>query len=263
MISKSLSTSERWSSLHREAGKLAEFCQVLFMLLVTHADDHGRLEGSAFTIKHLVVPTSPRQESDVATALGHLDRVGLIQWYDADNGNGGQSKYIHISQFENHQTLRGREDRQSKHPDPPDRAQVRPQSPNLALREENLTKENLREENLSSAVPALMKHYHDGYLKRFGEKPNIEGGKDGRILKTLDKRHGTAAVMARIDRLLDSSDDWIMKSGRTIAVLQGCWNRLAGPLKAVRPAVPGCHHQPPCTDPAAHTKRDIAERRAS
>lgn len=255
MISKSLSTSERWSALHREAGKLAEFSQVLFTLLVTHADDHGRLEGSAFTIKHLVVPTSPRREADVATALEVLDRVGLIQWYEGDGGN-GSSKFIQISQFQNHQSLKGHQDRPSKYPDPPTRAHSRPEVPKLPLTKEKLSL-SLTQENLSSAVPALMKHYHEGYLRRFGEPPNIQGGKDGKALKTLSTRHGAEAVKARIDRMLDSPDDFIAKSGRTIGVLQACWNKLGGPMRNTRPPPSTCRHSPPCRDDAACTKRKM------
>jgi hypothetical protein len=112
-----------------------------------------------------------------------------------------------------------------------------------------------------SPVPALIRRYHDGFIARFGEKPNIQGRKDGKILKDLAKTHGVAAVEARIDRLLDSTDDFIANSGRTIGVLSSCWNKLAGPLRPgagnARPQ--GCRHMPACADDAACTKRRLAE----
>src|SRR5688572_4202180 len=85
MISKSLSTSERFAALHESAGKLAEFCQSLYPLLLAHADDWGCQQGDPFTIKHAVFPTSPRRLPEFTTALKHLHNVGLITWYQAND----------------------------------------------------------------------------------------------------------------------------------------------------------------------------------
>ena len=73
MISKSLSTSERFAALHESAGKLAEFCQSLYPLLLAHADDWGCQQGDPFTIKHAVFPTSPRRLPEFTTALKKHD----------------------------------------------------------------------------------------------------------------------------------------------------------------------------------------------
>src|SRR5687768_10389551 len=99
MISKSLSTSEKRASLHRVAGRLAEFAQGLYPLLVVHADDFGRLQGDVFTVKHAVDPTSPRKPLDFALALRALHDVGLIRWYGDDNGGA----FIEIVSFDVHQ----------------------------------------------------------------------------------------------------------------------------------------------------------------
>ena len=86
MIAKSLSTSRRYAALHDVAGRLGEFCQALYPLLVAHADDFGRLAGDAFTVKHLVLPASPRSIADVDQALMYLGQVCLVQRYDTDRG---------------------------------------------------------------------------------------------------------------------------------------------------------------------------------
>jgi hypothetical protein len=98
MIANCLSTSQRYASLHEVAGRLAEFCQAMYPLLVAHADDSGRQAGDVFTIKHVVVPTSPRQISDVEKALTSLARVGLIDWYEVEG-----RKVVQISDFAAHQ----------------------------------------------------------------------------------------------------------------------------------------------------------------
>ena len=84
-------------------GAIAEFCQLLFTLLVPHADDFGRLHGDPATIKRVVHPSSPRPVGEFAAALACLDHVELIDWYTVD-----QKRYIQIEQFEQHQRLERR-----------------------------------------------------------------------------------------------------------------------------------------------------------
>ena len=99
MVSKTLSTSQRFAALHIEIPKLTEFAQVLYMLLLTHSDDFGRQAGDSFTVKHAVVPTSPRRISAIETALAALRKVGLIAWYEVDG-----RKLIQIQDFDAYQT---------------------------------------------------------------------------------------------------------------------------------------------------------------
>lgn len=98
LISRTLGSSRKFAALLREAGKLGEFAQALFPMLVSHSDDFGRMAGDAFTVKHAVFPTSPRKESDFTVVLGAMSRVGLIEWYDAD----GQ-QVLQIVDFDSHQ----------------------------------------------------------------------------------------------------------------------------------------------------------------
>ena len=99
MISKSLSTSEKFASLFDAAGPLAEFCQTLYPLVVVHSDDFGRLQGDAFTIKHTCFPTSPRTIADFSAAINHLHHVGLLCLYQVE-----QKSYIQILNFDPHQS---------------------------------------------------------------------------------------------------------------------------------------------------------------
>lgn len=98
MISKSLSTSERFARLFAVHPALAEFAQALYPLLVAHCDDFGRQAGDLFTVKHAVHPASPRSSDEFAHALLALHRVELIVWYEV-NGR----RVIQILKFEDHQ----------------------------------------------------------------------------------------------------------------------------------------------------------------
>lgn len=98
MISKSLSTSEKFASLVTIAKELAEFCQVLYPLIVPHTDDFGRLQGDPFTVKHMCFPASPRSLQEFAAALAHLHTTGLIVWYTVAG-----KRYVQIENFDPHQ----------------------------------------------------------------------------------------------------------------------------------------------------------------
>ncbi len=98
MISKSLSTSEKFAALIQQAGPLAEFCQALYPLVLTHSDDFGRLQGDPFTIKFMCFPASPRSVAEFATALAHLHSVGLIVRYEVK-----AKHFIQIENFDPHQ----------------------------------------------------------------------------------------------------------------------------------------------------------------
>jgi hypothetical protein len=113
MLSKSLSTSRKFRALLDRAGKRREFDQILFALLVAHADDFGRLEGDPFTIKALCYPSSPRPESDFADALKAMHDVGLIALYQVDGNH-----YVQVVQFDEHQVGLHKRTR-SRFPDPP------------------------------------------------------------------------------------------------------------------------------------------------
>lgn len=98
MISKSLGSSRRFHATLAVAGRLGEFAQLLFTLIVTNTDDHGRMPGDAFTVKHLVLPTSPRSLEAFGTALDALADVDLIKRYQVDG-----VIYLQVNDFDAHQ----------------------------------------------------------------------------------------------------------------------------------------------------------------
>ena len=98
LISKSLGSSRKYHQLLTVGGKVGEFSQVLFPLIVANTDDFGRMAGDAFTVKNLVLPSSRRPEADFDRALQALQTVGLIVRYQV-NG----SIYLQVNQFDAHQ----------------------------------------------------------------------------------------------------------------------------------------------------------------
>src|SRR4051812_47242883 len=99
LISRTLGSSRKYAALIDVAGKLGEFCQTLYPLIVANSDDFGRMAGDAFTVKHAVFPTSPRKEPDFIAALLALHRVRLIHLYTSEDG----MQVLQIEKFKEHQ----------------------------------------------------------------------------------------------------------------------------------------------------------------
>jgi hypothetical protein len=101
LISKSLGSSRKFHAALQAGGKLGEFAQLLFPLIVVNTDDFGRMPGDAFTIKHVVLPSSPRSERDFDQALDILANAGLIERFSASG-----AAYLQVVQFDEHQPSR-------------------------------------------------------------------------------------------------------------------------------------------------------------
>ncbi len=87
--------------------------RLLFMGLISQADDAGRLRGAPALIRSQVFPYDDMTVADVDTMLDKLHRRRLIVRYGAD----GQS-YIWVRSFEKHQTIN--RPTESRLPPPPD-----------------------------------------------------------------------------------------------------------------------------------------------
>ena len=97
-ISKTLGSSQKFESLGRIGGKIGDFSQTLYMLLVTNADDFGRLPGDSFTAKFRIFPTSKHSTEDFEKALCNMKQVGLIERYSVKG-----AEYVQVVHFEEHQ----------------------------------------------------------------------------------------------------------------------------------------------------------------
>ncbi len=123
LISKSLGSSRKYHALLAAGGKLGEFCQVLYPLLVANADECGRMPGDAFTVKNLMLPTSPRPEKDFEQALCVISGSGLIARYAVD-----ADIFVEITDFESHQHLNLKHRGESRYPAQSQGVAVTPQN---------------------------------------------------------------------------------------------------------------------------------------
>lgn len=99
MISRTLGTSsKKFARLRERHQEIGLFAQALYPLLVANADDFGRMDGDAFSVKHAVWSTAPESEDQFDAALDAMAAERLITRYRDDSGI-----YAEIVDFERHQ----------------------------------------------------------------------------------------------------------------------------------------------------------------
>jgi hypothetical protein len=76
------------------------------------------------------------------------------------------------------------------------------------------------------AVKRLIDHYFNCFVKKFGERPAIDGKKDGAIIKRLLSTYGEDKLKGLIDAFFESTDPFIRQSGYTIGVFKTQVNKL-------------------------------------
>jgi hypothetical protein len=75
-------------------------------------------------------------------------------------------------------------------------------------------------------IKRLIDYYHDRFVDKFGEKPVIDGGKDGAIIKKLLGTYSEEKIRELIDAFFESDDPFITRSGYTIGCLKTQVNKL-------------------------------------
>jgi hypothetical protein len=211
LISKSLGSSRKYHALLSEGGKLGEFCQVLFPLLVANTDDFGRMPGDAFTVKNVVLPTSRRLEGDFETALDIMGRVGLIVRYVVD-----KSIYLQVNKFDEHQPNLNKRTK-SRYPEIPENSGI-PGNFLCNIRESNLRESNPESNPEENPEPRLPARAADRLFDAFWDAyPKKKAKDDAR--RAWDKRRPDDALlgaMLHALRVQKQSDDWLKNKGQYI-----------------------------------------------
>lgn len=185
-------------------GKLGEFCQILFPLVIANTDDFGRMPGDAFTVKNVVLPSSRRQEKDFDRALDVLANVGLVERYTVDG-----RIYLQVNQFDEHQpNLHKRT--ASRFPECPgnDRRY------RANLRESNLRESNPEENPEPRAALRIADTLFEAFWAAYPKKKSKDDAK-----RAWDKRRpdsDLSAVMLRALERQKQSPDWQKEQGRYI-----------------------------------------------
>ncbi len=246
MISKSLSTSEKFAALTTTAGELAEFCHALYPLLVVHSDDFGRLQGDPFTVKALCYPGSRRSLDEFAVALEQLTRIGLIVWFDVLG-----KKYVQIENFEKHQLGLHKRTR-SRFPRIPGNSG---NDQELPLQEKRTEEKRTKEE-----VRTTFDRFWDAYPKKVGKEPTWK------LWQRLKPDAGLLDTILDALQLHRKSHQWVRNSGQFVPdpktwVSQRRWEDELQPEPIAVEHVPWvCPHEVECSSPTICRNATILNR---
>jgi len=223
LISKSLGSSRKFHAALTVGGKIGEFCQVLYPLLIANADECGRQAGDAFTVKNVVLPSSPRHERDFEQALDILATVGLIHRYDVSG-----AVYLLIHQFEEYQHLNLKHRGESRFPSPEEGIPLIPRAsaklrttPPLSLSLSSSLSGSLSGVSISQAPPDAAEPVcvspPDGFTQFWDAYPKKKAKDDAR--KAWEKRRPDGALLLTILAAIATqrqSPDWQKENGRYI-----------------------------------------------
>lgn len=242
LISKSLGSSRKFHALLKAGGRLGEFCQVLYPLIVANTDDFGRMPGDAFTVKNVVLPSSRRLERDFEQALDVLAEVDLVDRYRVEG-----SIYLQVNNFDEHQPNLHKRN-VSKFPESPGISGIY----RANLRERNLTESKRTEPNPEPreerrAAASLFDQFWEAYPKKKAKD-------DAR--KAWDKRRPDGALLLTIlaaIQLQRNTPEWQNDNGRYIPfpatwLNRGQWTDAAdiAPPNLHRWSWSDCPHEPKC-----------------
>ena len=76
------------------------------------------------------------------------------------------------------------------------------------------------------AIRACIDAFHDGFVRRFGFKPVINGGKDATLLKKLIATWGEAEVLALIGRFFETTEPRVIRSDYSVGAFAACAQSL-------------------------------------
>ncbi len=238
LVSRTLGSSRKFAALQKEAGKLGEFCQGLYPLIVANTDDFGRMAGDAFTVKHAVFPTSPRREAEFQAALVAMHNAQLIHLYADESGQA----IIQVRQFEAHQPGLSKRTK-SRFSEPPGTfTEIRELPKQLNGIEEKRTEpiqspdepgtaesDSRKEEN--AQIAKFIGIFCDSYKKhRHGARYFVVKEKHVPLIRALLRTYGLERLEKLALVLLKTNDDWVEATDRGIGILSTKASWLDGRL---------------------------------
>lgn len=82
-------------------------------------------------------------------------------------------------------------------------------------------------EDRSAGSNGAMATFHDLFIAKFDAKPDIVGGRDGKILSDLVKSHGVELVIELLHRFFESPPRWVERDSKfTIPTFKSAFNEL-------------------------------------
>jgi len=143
-----LVTSEIWRN--EKFGQLDDLGRLLFIGMITNADDDGRLKGSAIYLKATIFPYDNKDINEIRSCINKCHKQGLIYLYSI-NG----SEYIQLMGWQEHQSIRKDRYQPSRIPLPDNHLTTDGASLDNHLTTDgmlNISKDNISKDNIKGDV---------------------------------------------------------------------------------------------------------------
>lgn len=192
-------------------GAMTRDVRLLFLLLLTLADDEGRFRASAALIRAELFPyDEDLSQATVSDWLGVLERLGRIRFYVVD-----EQQYAEIVNFKKHQRVERPSPsklpaRTAENTVSPNRSPNVPRSftessvrPHGGIGREGKGREEEGKREPAASPPPVAGHrdlvsaFHDGFLEATGAKPSW-GAKEGKQIKALLARQPLDECLRRL-----------------------------------------------------------------
>jgi hypothetical protein len=217
--------------------------RLLFIGLITTADDDGKGQSSAASLKAAVFPSDNIALDDIDKLKIELSRNLRVEFYEYE----GRS-YYRLCKWHNHQYVQA--PKPSKIPDPPgltecsdkDNVSVTPNTIQYNTRQDNVSG---KKPGAEPAVKRLIDIYHTLYVQKAGQKPTVTG-QWGRNLKTLLRAHTEETVQRVIHYFFDypkrTQWGWNKFMASFDNLLPGATGRKPSPARGAGWKCPHCGH---------------------
>ncbi len=172
--------------------------RLLFIGLITTADDEGKGQGAAASLKAAVFPSDDITIEVVDGLKDELAQKMRVQFYESEG-----RQYYRLCKWHNHQYVQNA--KPSKIPDPPAGCEDTLISTDYHVGDTvtlspNTKQDNTKQDNVSGkkpgvepAVKRLVDAYHDAYLAKTKEKPTVSG-RWGRAFKGWLRAHSEEQI---------------------------------------------------------------------
>lgn len=162
MLKKSISQSEKLSIV-------SDFAALLYTWTIPHCDDGGNMDANSLVLRGVAVPMRDKSVQDISSARDELTKANLWVIYTPEKGYGEGKEFLHVNDFERHQTLRG--DRPDFRFPPYGNQAVNQRSTSgvLNVTERNVTERNITKRNRTE-VQKSAKQYLEYWNQTMGTK---------------------------------------------------------------------------------------------
>jgi hypothetical protein len=155
-----------WGSEHNMTLNFRQ--RLLFVGLISNADDDGRLRGNINYLRSTIFTYDDVQSDTIASDLQQLQDEGMIIWYNRENDKGREAKYIQLVNWSKYQRID--KPRESSYPPPLDQNGSKNESENDSKNGSALINEERKERSKKTKEGGNQESFSEPVLEKTTEE---------------------------------------------------------------------------------------------